>query len=331
MADVQKHFEQFHNTIRVDYEMSQTLRDKRDIVVEKIKKYMVDNGKRVPSQLLQGSYKMKTGIKPIADIEYDIDIGLRFDIHEDDHTATEVRGWVLKAIEGHTNRVESRGSCIRVCYEAGYHLDIVCYAVLEDSIGNNQYRLAHKDNGWRPANPPALLEIINKYRELFEGTEDPIAQTDQFRRCVRSLRRWADELRPADDNKCKPSGLAFVLMCIQYKLLPTKFLDDRADDRQALERLSNTLAFTPGRLSALKPTPEYENILAGFSDTEMAQLKIEFEDLYEALHFAGTNADPVEACERLQKVFGKDFPVPDPKDTAKKTINSAIVTSSNSA
>ena len=160
MADVQKQFMKYHSNIRVDYEMSETLREKRDIVVEKIKNYMRDNDKPVPTQLLQGSYIMKTGVKPIADIEYDIDVGLRFDIHEDDYSASEVRGWVLDAIGDHTKRVDSKGPCIRVCYEAGYHLDIVCYAVWEDSACISQYRLAHKDNGWRAADPPDRKSVV---------------------------------------------------------------------------------------------------------------------------------------------------------------------------
>ena len=331
MADVQKQFEDFHSKIRVDYDMSATLREKRDIVVKKIKKYMTDNNHPVPTQLLQGSYIMKTGVKPIADIEYDIDVGLRFDMHEDNYTATEVRGWVLSAIGTHTRTVESKGPCIRVCYEAGYHLDLVCYAVWEDMAGLSEYRLAHKDDSWRPTDPPSLLDYVHNARAPFVDTEDSETQTDQFRRCVRSLRRWTDALRPVDNDDCKPSGIALVLLSIQNELAPTKFLDERPDDRRALENFLHGIENTIGRLQAKKPTPEHEDVLAGFSDEEMNRLKTEFSELNSALIFSGTNADPVEACERLQEVFGDDFPVPDPEDTAKKTAGPAIITSSSSA
>lgn len=43
MANVQNQFEQFHAAIRTDYDMSSTLREKRDIVVNRIKKYLKDN------------------------------------------------------------------------------------------------------------------------------------------------------------------------------------------------------------------------------------------------------------------------------------------------
>jgi hypothetical protein len=331
MADVQQQFEQFHTNIRVDYEMSKTLREKRDIVVETIKKHMKENDRPIPSQLLQGSYKMKTGVKPIADIEFDIDIGLRFSIHEGDNKATEIREWVLEAIGDHTNRVESKGPCIRVCYEAGYHLDIVCYAVWEDDSELYQYRLAHKTNGWRHSDPPKLIEYVNDARRPFESLTDSATQTDQFRRCIRYLRRWADELRPVDGDSCKPSGIGIVILSVFYRLTPSKFLDERPDDRTALDSLTYTLSQTVGRLHANKTTPEYEDILSSFSDDEMEQLKAEYLDLYNALNFAGTTADPIEACKRLQSVFGKDFPIPEPDDIAKKSVAPAIIPSSSSA
>ena len=34
MANVQKYFEQFHDTIRTDYEMNSTLREKKDIILQ---------------------------------------------------------------------------------------------------------------------------------------------------------------------------------------------------------------------------------------------------------------------------------------------------------
>jgi len=164
MANVQKQFEQFHAAIRTDYDMSSTLREKRDIVVKRIKKYLKDNGLPSVSELLQGSYKMKTGVKPIGEREYDIDIGLRFDFHEDDYTAKEVRDWIFTAVKDHTKRVEDRGPCIRVVYEAGYHLDLVSYAVWNELSGD-QYRLAHKKRGWVSADPPKLIQHVDDARE----------------------------------------------------------------------------------------------------------------------------------------------------------------------
>ena len=328
MAYVQKQFEQYHAAIRMDYEMSSTLCEKRDIVVKRIKKYLKDNNLPGVTVLLQGSYKMKTGVKPIGEREYDIDIGLRFDFHEDEHTAEEVRGWVYEAVKDHTNRIEDRGPCIRVAYEAGYHLDLVSYAVW-DHIGADQYRLAHKKRGWVPADPPRLRECVNDARKPFDGTEDDKTKTDQFRRVVRSLRRWDDVAIPREST-AKPSGLAFVLLC-RDQLKPASRLDGKPDDAEALRTIARYCGNVIGRIVATKPTPEYEEMFSGLTESEMDSLKSRFSALADALDEAAHERDPVKACETLKKQFGEDFPVPDPEDTAKKTSAPAVVTSSSSA
>jgi hypothetical protein len=308
MADVQKQCEKFHDTIRVDYDMAGTLQEKRDIVVKKIKRYLRENGHPTCEVLLQGSYKMKTGVQPIAELEYDIDIGLRFAIHEDDYDAATVRGWVYAAVSDHTMKVESKGPCIRVYYSKGFHLDLVTYAVWEE-YGKDVYRLAHKTNGWRKADPPGLLDYVNNYRENFKDTEDGATQTDQFRRCVRCLRRWNDVRMPYEADK-KPTGLAYVLLAIQRGLVRHLFWDGRPDDRAALAALVRKLAGTWGRLKADKPTPEYEDILSKLDDDDMADLKRDLGKLADALEEAGRKTDVAEACEILRKQFGSDFPVP---------------------
>lgn len=315
MADMQKQFEKFHETIRVDYDMSSTLREKRDIVVERIKKYLRDNGHPTCEVLLQGSYKMKTGVQPVEELEYDIDIGLRFYIHEDDYDAATVRGWVYKAVSDHTMRVESRGPCNRVYYAKGFHLDLVTYAVWE-VYGKEVYRLAHKTNGWRKADPPGLLDYVNKYRENFKDTEDGATQTDQFRRCVRYLRRWND-LRMPFEADIKPTGLAYVLLAIQRGLARHTFWDGRPDDRAALANLVRKLAGTYGRLRADKPTPEFEDILAKLDDDDMTDLKRDLGKLADALEEAGQKTDVAEACQILREQFGNDFPVPVSEASAK--------------
>jgi hypothetical protein len=189
--------------------------------------------------------------------------------------------------------------------------------------------LAHKTKGWRPADPPVLLEHVRNARAPYKGTEDNETKTDQFRRCVRYLRRW-DDVAMAAESGAKPSGLAFVLLC-RDRLTPTRFWQGSSDDRGAFEVLANSAASEVGRLIAQKPTPEYEDMFARLSDADMKALKSRFRELADALQDADAEPDPVEACKILQRVFGPDFPVPKPQDTGEKTKAPAIVPSSSSA
>jgi len=72
-------------------------------------------------------------------------------------------------VEGHTDSVEDKGPCIRVGYAAGYHVDLVCYAVWQEGQAE-RFKLAHRDSGWRPTDPPTLLAAIKKAREPYSGT-----------------------------------------------------------------------------------------------------------------------------------------------------------------
>jgi len=327
MANVQKQFEQFHEKIRTDFEMNETLREKRDILVTRIKRYLKEKDHPTCDKLDQGSYAMKTGVIPI-DRDFDIDTGLWFDFSENDYAAKEVRKWIFEAVDGHTEDVDDRGPCCRVTYSDGYHVDLVSYACWKDEFGMEHCRLAHKTNGWREADPPKLIEHVDKVREPYKNTEGS-TKTDQFRRCVRDLRRW-DDVRISGESDAKPTGLAFVLLCKNH-LSPTRFLDGKPDDRNALENFTRNAAACVGRLTAKKPTPEYEDVLSKLSDDDMEKLKTKLGELRDALVAADKEPDPTKACEILKKQFGDDFPVPPPEDTGKKSSAPAIITSSASA
>lgn len=329
MANVQKYFEQFHDKVRIDYDSSEPLREKRDIILKRIRKYLKDNNLPGFAELLQGSYAMKTGVKPIADLEYDIDVGLRFAITDKDYTAEVVRGWIIAAMKGHTEKVFPKGPCDRVVYADGYHVDLVSYATWEDEFKQQQHRLAHNKTGWRPADPPKLLSFVDDAMAPFEGTEDSASNTNQFRRCVRYLRRWMDVAIPKESD-AKPAGLAFVLLAAKC-LQPVTSPDGKPDDRLALHgMIQRALAIFPLRITVHKPVPEGEDVFAKLSDEDMDDLKSRLGTLKAALEKAGREADPVKACEILHDQFGDDFPIPEPEDTGKKTRAPAIVPSSSS-
>jgi hypothetical protein len=44
MANVQKYFETFHDVIRADYDMNSTLRDKRDKILDLLKRRLKEAG-----------------------------------------------------------------------------------------------------------------------------------------------------------------------------------------------------------------------------------------------------------------------------------------------
>jgi hypothetical protein len=334
MADVQTLFEQFHRTIRTYYEINETLREKKDIIVRRVRLHLEKHDRPSCGEFLQGSYKMKVGICALPGAEFDIDVGLRFAFDESRHSASEVRGWVFEAVDGHTERVEAKRSCIRVTYADGYHVDLVAYAWWDDPRKVEQHRLAHKTDGWRPADPPTLVQWVKDARKPFANTKDLPTDTDQFRRVVRYLKRWNDYaiLRESPD---KPSGLALLLLTQKHLQGPALNWVGKPDDRLAVERVARGAAETLGRITATKPTPEYDDVFSRISEHAMDKLKKRFSTLRDALLDAEKAKDAQAACNRLKDVFGEDFPCPDEEktksDRAMKTSAPAIVPSSSSA
>jgi hypothetical protein len=322
MAALQGYFESFHNKIRLDYECNRKLAEKRDIVLGKIAKHLSDNNRPAFTRLLQGSYKMRTGVFPTAGKEFDIDVGLQFDFDGATPDAQEVRAWVFDAIASHTDKVKEKAPCIRVHYKDDdpYHLDLVTYS--REPTG---MRLA-KASGWVPADPVGLLSSVTDAQARFADTEGSTG-IDQLRRAVRYLKRWGD-IRSVDEEE-RPTGLAYTLLAIANLRVGRRW-DNSLDDASALRQLAE-YAGGLHRIQARKPTPEYEDMFGRLSEAAMGRLKDDLRQLAATISAAEKELDPHEACAALQKVFGEDFPLPPKGSTGRTTGAPAIVTSSSSA
>lgn len=322
MADLQKYFEQFHGKIRLDFDANDQLREKRDIVLDKIKNSLEKNGRPGFERLLQGSYQMKTGVFPGDGREYDIDVGLVFDFDEELPDAADPRGWILDAVSGHTDSVVEKAPCIRVHYKDSppYHLDLVVYGRI-----NGQYQLATRD-GWVSADPERLLLYVADAHARFKGTER--GGIDQFRRVVRYLKRWGDVRVPGDAEE-KPTGLAYTLLAAESLVKRTLF-DGTPDDASALRELARG-ASGYARIVAKKPTPEYEDMFGRLTVAQMDDLKRDLAKLADAIDAAREEPEPCEACKLLVPLLGDDFPVPPEGEGGKRTKAPAIVPSSSSA
>lgn len=295
---IQKYFSKFHKEIRVE---TDELREKRDIIVDKIRASLKEKGHPLPEILNQGSYIYGVGVYPVNDEEYDIDVGLDFDILSNENEAKTIRSWVYDAIKDHTDNVEDRGPCIRVRYAAGYHVDLVIYARHKNDKNSESYQLAYKDNVWKDADPKKLKSFIQTARESFKNTKDS-SGADQLQRVTRYLKRWNDLAIPGESDD-KPFGLATLLLVIDRLKTPQLLLDD-SSDIDALIVIASSIG---SKISIFKPTPAFEDVYAKLSSSAMSKLVERFKDLLTDLNKAKKLSDE-EAAELLNKNFGKCFP-----------------------
>jgi len=351
MANVQKQFDEFNDTIKLGrFDENQTLREKRDIIRDKLRERLPAVFKKYKESCPaysfrdQGSYEMGAGTKPL-DGDFDIDQGLYFMVPSSSYPdPVTLKKRVHEALDGHTKDVRIRRPCVTVFYqrsgESVYHVDLAIYS---DGKANTDAkgRIAMGREGstaayrvWDVSNPQALTDTIFA---RFTGID-----RDQFRRVVRALKRWKHENFPADGHAA-PLGIALTV-ATYHDLQPT--YTDRvagtADDLGALRTLVTAILarFRPvwsddeqkvtRRLTVALPVEPWSDLCGRMTAKQMEQLEGKLQILRDALDNAAKEVDPVEACKTLRKVFGADFPIPDKGDTAKKHAP-AIVSSSNSA
>ncbi len=303
MKDIQPYFIKFHEKIKAE---KNTLREKRDILASKIQESLKSMNHPTPDILNQGSFIYGVGVKPINDEEYDIDVGLIFPILLTDYEPAIVRGWVYDAVKNHTDDVEDRGSCIRVRYAEGFHVDLVCYAQHHNNETIDDYHFAHKSGKWIQADPKKLKEYIKSAREKFANTKDNCT-SDQLQRITRYLKRWND-LCFKNDISNKPFGLAILLLTIKNLPFPQLDNDNKSHDLKALLLVLNSIQSIQGRISLNKPTPEYEDVFAKLDDLAMEKFKGHITELNNDLIeiFQEDNIDEINKLTK--KNFGKDFP-----------------------
>jgi hypothetical protein len=350
MPDLQPYFEQFHDKIRLDFDDSQPLRDKRDIILrkleERIEKVFREKGESAPAftYFNQGSYAMATGVRPPAG-DYDIDVGITFDVSKDDYEdPVEVKQWVLDALNGHTSSVEMRRPCVTVTYQRSgepvYHVDLAIYSSPERNADGKRYLARGKRTSgeeyreWEVSNPTELISVV---RKAHEGKD-----RDQFRRVVRYLKRWRDVTFAADGNAA-PIGIGLTVAAL-YWFVPQKLLVNAFENKYVyrdldalLSLVDNMLAnfrlsighFFANRLQVDLPVEPGGDLFAKMTNKQMEDFKEKLASLKDVLEVARDQTDPKVACEMLREQFGEDFPVPAKETTAQ--VRSRAITSSSAS
>ena len=325
MVNLQSEFEEFHEKIKLkEYDENSTLREKRDILLDKLKKNISDEAASYTT-FNQGSYAMGTGIKP-EDGDYDIDVGIRFDIDKNDYpNPIEPKQWVYDALEGHTNDVKIRRSCVTVTYQNGdepiYHVDFAIYA--NNNPDGNMYIAKGKKNSnpenkkWEESNPEELIDIIkNKYSDA----ED----RKQFRRVIRYMKKWKSHNSYLAGNGA-PTGIAITILAYDLFEISKKYdpyagkyvYDDFSALKNFVQKVKSQFVYSYcteeqgyyHTISQLLPVEPYNDLFSKMTVKEMQTLYEQITAMEEKLIEVKNKDKKSEACEILVKMFGEDFPI----------------------
>ena len=256
----------------------------------------------------QGSYSMRTMVQQ-PDKDYDIDDGIYFDIEKlkgprgGDKTASDAKEMVCKALhnERFSKPPESRTNCVRVYYQAGYHVDMPVYRRVTRTnpwTGETETWDELASTSWKRSNPTAVTKwFLDENRRQSPDKENG----GQLRRIVRMLKAFARS-RASWRERIASGFMITKLVVEEYQ--PCDGRDDVA--------LYNTVAAIRGRLNwnlvINHPTVEGETVTSGPNDARPRFLRgrlcwamNQLDDLF------NSNCTRKQSLEAWDKVFGTEF------------------------
>jgi len=331
MANVQKYFNDFHEAIKLDYEDNKVLRERRDELLEELKEHLKNESRSV-SEFHQGSYAMHTGIKALDNGDYDIDVGLVFELDiEENKNPVEVKKWVYNALKDTYPNITMKKPCVTVEFESeeddsrNYHVDFAIYAedinTKDIYLAKGKLHSTEANREWEISEPK---ELVKKIKERYENLDD----RQQFRRVVRYLKRWKD--LKFKDQVNRPSGIGLTLAALNHftpvidrdHFADTKTIKDLEAIKSFVEQMISRFQTVfhdeefAQRLVVTLPTKPYSDVYEGISNSQMQEFKKKLEDLKINLEKAINEVDIVVACTILQKSLGEDFPIPSEEETS---------------
>lgn len=173
------------------------MRGRRDANRERLKRGLRRDAHAQPFQIRsQGSYAMWTMVQQ-PDKDYDIDDGVYFRIDDlpdgEETLPREAKDMVCRAVKDGSfkRQPEVRENCVRVYYDAGYHIDLPVYrrpdGGADSGHSDNSDELASTD--WKASDPAAVTQWF--LTENQQQSPDPDDNGGQLRRVVRLLKGFA--------------------------------------------------------------------------------------------------------------------------------------------
>lgn len=302
MANCHSLFETFNSEISITVSKKARLKDSKEILRKRIRKYFKDNHPEYePRFYIQGSYKMKTIIRTKDDI-CDLDDGVYF-FREPDVKATTLQGWVWDAVNGHTETpAQHRKKCIRTLFAADYEIDMPVYY----KIAGIQYQLAVKNEGWRNDDPKAMVDWFNNKKD----------KGKLLLNVVKYLKAWCDYKQGQ-----MPSGLSMTILASNAK--SNLVLGDRDDINltDSLKEIKKTLEWT---FECIVPVDPKDDLFVDYNYDRRNYFLTALGDFITDAEAALKEDNQLNASKLWRKHLGERFPLGEDK-TEDKTFNNKLI------
>jgi len=291
----------YHDTrVKLSGEQRDVLKGHRDANRKRLKDGLVKDGKPTPIEhVRQGSDAMGTTTQH-PENDYDIDDGALFNKEDligpkgGEMTALQVRQMVCNALQDERFKIapEVKTNCVRVFYDAGYHVDIPAYRQLKNDE-STVYELASVD--WKESNPKGVTEWYEAKVNHTHSTDITVYQLDQIIRLLKTF----GKSRPSWNM---PSGLVWTVLASEQFDWPGEHLDHKFYD--VIKAIYNRVKINK---RVAHPVVR-EDITKTDNDPDMVQCE---QHLSEALGWLdilfSSRCTRSEALKAWKKVFSTDF------------------------
>ncbi|MDB5274454.1 MAG: hypothetical protein JWO58_2821 [Chitinophagaceae bacterium] len=286
MANCNDLFSGYHGEICIGKTKRDRMIGSKEALRKRIRKWFKDNHPDYdPKFFIQGSHKMKSGIRTKDDI-CDLDDGVYF-FREPDVTSTTLQGWVWEAVNGYTETAPShRQKCIRSMFAGDYEIDHPVYY----KIDGQDYRLAIKNDGYQDSDPKAMVE-------WFDNQKD---KNGKLIRQVMYLKSWCDQ----HPNKM-PSGLAMTILASNAK--DKIAMNDRDDItfRDLLKEIQKALNL---KFECVVPAIPNDDLFADYDENRKKNFMTALNDLITDADEALKNENQLASSKLWKRHLGDRFP-----------------------
>lgn len=282
------------------------MRDRRDTNRVRLQSGLKRDEEPSPDRLQsQGSYAMRTMVQQ-DDNDYDIDDGVYFDKEAlkgprgGDRTPADAKEMVCKAVhdDQFTTPPEVRQNCVRVYYQAGYHVDLPIYRVVNEENESTKPIFELASTEWKISDPASVTDW---FIEANKAKSPSTTNGGQMRRITRLLKMFARS-RPSWKGRISSGFVITRLVDEQYGA------DDSREDRSLHTTMTAIRDRLQNNLEVVHPTVSGEKLTNGPDDAPSRFFR---EKLDEALNTLGilfdSDCEQVEARAAWDKVFNTDF------------------------
>lgn len=290
MANCHNLFQDYHAELSIGSKKNERMKDSKEGLRKRVRKWFKENHPEyVPYFYIQGSYKMKNGIRTSEDI-CDLDDGIYF-FRAPDVTASTLKEWVRQAVDGYTSSdAENRKKCVRSIFANDYEIDHPVYCK-EDG---KEYQIAVKGVGFEDSDPKAMVNwFVNK--KDAEG---------RLVRAVKYLKGWADK-----QSFKMPSGLALTILASNAK---EQIALNQRDDITLKDILKEIKKELNNSFKCIVPAIPNDDLLENYvnKDKFLNALDMFIEDADSAIR----NTNQKKASKFWRNHLGNRFPLGEDKE-----------------